>query len=308
MKIAMTLVVAAGALGLAAVAGAEQRYTDATGDNNTAPDLTQVEISNTTTHVSFAIVAPSRLPENEAHLVLIDTDASSSTGDDGNEARIFMMFPGVTVETWNGSSWVDAPSTGMSGRFELSFASTSYWRVSLPRSVLSDSTAFDFVVISAKMVGEAVESVDVAPDRGSWHYELALKQCANGRDDDGDGKVDSSDLGCSGPDDDLESDDPYTLSIGRPSVTPGTARGGRPVVVRARVLRVETKQPLQSGSVRCLTRIGSKTVRSPGRLTAGTATCRLTAPKVARPSTVRGTVTVTSKTATVSAPFSFRTR
>ena len=104
------------------------------------------------------------------------------------------------------------------------------------------------MVISAKFDGDAVAGVDVAPNAGTWRYELVLKQCANGRDDDGDGKIDSTDLGCSGTEDDLESDDPYTLSIGRATATPTSAKSGKPVVVRAQVRQVETGQAIRSGT------------------------------------------------------------
>ena len=305
MRWLMTLLVVIGSLVIAGAAGAEQTYTDGTGDNGAAPDITQVVVTNDTTQVSFQIAVPSRLPDNEAHLLQINTDGNAATGDEGFDLQAFMLFPGISVETWNGSAWVDAPTTGISGRFELGAAAS--WRLSLPRTLIGTGTVLDFLVISAKFNGDDVAGLDVAPNAGTWRYELVLKQCANGRDDDGDGKIDSADLGCSGTEDDLESDDPYTLSIGRATATPTSAKSGKPVVVRAQVRQVETSQAIQTGAVRCTMKVGSTTKRSTGQLKAGTATCRLMAPKVAKPSTVRGTITVTSKAVTVSAPFSFRT-
>lgn len=305
MRWVTTLLVAIAALGLAAVAGAEQTYTDATGDNGVAPDLTQVVVSNDTTQVTFKITAPPRIPENEAHLLLIDTDGNSATGDEGDEVTAYFEFPGIDVETWNGSAWVNAPSTGISGRFELG-GGTASWQLTLPRTLLGTGTGFNFVVLSAKLNGSDVEGVDAAPDGGSWRYDLLLKQCANGKDDDGDGKVDSSDLGCSNADDDLESDDPYTLAIAKPKVTPAFGKAGKPIVVKARVTQVETGGPITTGTVSCAVKIGTATKRTAGSLASGTATCRITAPKVAKPTTIRGTITVTSKAKSVSAPFSFR--
>ncbi len=197
---------------------------------------------------------PSRLPDNEAHLLQINTDGNAATGDEGFDLQAFMLFPGISVETWNGSAWVDAPTTGLSGRFELGAAAS--WRLTLPRTLIGTATAFDFMVISAKFNGDEVAGVDAAPDAGTWRYELALKQCANGRDDDGDGKIDSTDLGCSGTEDDLESDDPYTLSIGRATATPTSAKSGKPVIVRAQVRQVETSKAIRTGTVRCMTKVG----------------------------------------------------
>ena len=305
MRWFMTLLVVIGSLVIAGAAGAEQTYTDSTGDSGTAPDVTQVVVSNDATQVTFRIAAPGRVPQDEVHVIFIDTDGNTATGNDGDEVRAFLDFPSVSVEIWNGSAWIDAPSTGIGGRFELG-ASASTWQLTLPRTLLGTGTGFNFVIVGAKFSGDNVEAADVAPNGGSWRYELVLKQCANGRDDDADGKIDSADLGCSGTEDDLESDDPYTLSIGRATVTPASGKAGKPVVVRAQVRQVETSQAIQTGTVRCTMKVGSATKRSAGQLRAGTATCRLAAPKVAKPSTVRGTITVTSKAVTVSAPYAFR--
>ncbi len=306
MRRLMALLVGVGSLVIAGAAGAEQTYTDGSGDSGTAPDLTQVVVSNDATQVTFRIAAPGRTPtDTEAHVLFIDSDANASTGDDGDELRAIFAFPSFYVESWNGSAWVDAPTTGISGRFELG-SSASTWQLTLPRTLLGTGTAFNFVVLAFKVNGENIEAADLAPNSGSWRYEIVLKQCANGRDDDGDGKIDSSDLGCSGTDDDLESDDPYTLSIGKATATPASGKSGRPVVVRAQVRQVETGQRITGGTVRCATKVGSATKRSAGQLTAGTATCRLTAPKVAKTTTVRGTITVTSKGVTVSVPYAFR--
>jgi hypothetical protein len=135
-----------------------------------------------------------------------------------------------------------------------------------------------------------------------------LSQCANGGDDDGDGNVDVQDAGCADAEDDLESDDPYTLAIGRPTVTPATARSGAQVTVKARIRQVETNQAITAGTVRCAAKIGSSTRRWAGRLTEGTATCTLRAPKVSKPTSVTGSVTVSSKSKTASTPFALRVR
>ena len=47
---------------------------------------------------------------------------------------------------------------------------------------------------------------------GTFFYDLTFPQCSNGKDDDGDGKVDRQDPGCSGATDDNESDDPVHVT------------------------------------------------------------------------------------------------
>jgi hypothetical protein len=166
-----------------------------------------------------------------------------------------------------------------------------------------------FVESWNKVSGEEIVASDYSPDgSGAWRYEVVLNQCANEGDDDGDGKVDVQDAGCTDGEDDLESDDPYTLAIGRPTATPAAARSGAQVTVRAPIRQVETNQAITAGAVRCSAKIGASTKRWAGRLTAGTATCTLRAPKVSKPTSVRGSITVRSKSKTASTSFAFRVK
>lgn len=308
MRFSIVLLVAAAALGLTAVAGAEQGYTDATGDSGQAPDLGQVVVSNDATTVLFDIAVRPGLPEpDDLYVLMIDSDANVATGDDGADVQVYSMGGAGNVEVWNGSAWVDAPPDGISIRLEASH-DRSKLLVSVPRTLLGNTTAFRFVVISGRLSGEEVVGTDVAPDGTAWRYELGFTQCANGRDDDADGKVDALDLGCAGVADDLESDDPYTLAIVRPTAKPAVARTGKPITVKARVTQVETAKPITTGTVRCTAKVGARTKRWAGQLVSGTAMCRLIAPKVARPTTVRGTIIVRSKATSISAPFSVRVR
>jgi hypothetical protein len=233
---------------------------------------------------------------------MIDTDRNPSRGDGGDEVRVFQQS-GAVVHVWNGSSWVDAPPAGISVRFEISSGGAA-WRVQLPRTLLRGTTGFDFELVFAKWAGGEIGAADRAPDTGAWRYELALAQCANGRDDDGDGKIDGGDRGCAGPDDNVEGDEPVTPRLMRPSVAPAKARAGAPVMVRARAQQLETGEPIATGSVVCTIRAGTARKRVTGRISAGLATCRLTAPRVARPTIVRGAMAIVGTTQSV--PFSFR--
>jgi hypothetical protein len=153
MRWLMTLLAAMTALGLAAAAGAEQRYMDTAGDSSSAPDLGQVLVSNDTSQVVFQIPAPARLPaREEAYLLRIDSDGNSATGDEGFEVSVFMMSMSSEVDVWNGSGWVSAPPAGISVRFEFNSAS-SLWRVTLPRTLLSNTSALNFWLASALFSG-----------------------------------------------------------------------------------------------------------------------------------------------------------
>jgi|RhiMetStandDraft_4_1073278.scaffolds.fasta_scaffold08503_1 hypothetical protein len=300
-----TLLVAVAGLALVSAAGAEQRYTEATGDAGAAPELGQTTVENDAGRVVLTIGVPPRFPEpDELYLLRIDTDSNPGTGDEGDEVRVVQMGTSANVMTWNRSDWVDAPSSGIHVRVEIS-ASAGQWLVTLPRTLLSNTSAFDFMVISAKLSGEEVVGTDVA---GPWRYDLTSTQCSNGRDDDADGKLDVADLGCEDGEDDLESDDPFTLAIGRPTVTPSATRSGAQVTVKAPIRQVETNEAITAGTVRCSAKIGASTRRWAGRLASGTATCTLRAPKVSRPTSVRGSLTVSSKSKTASMRFAFRVR
>ncbi len=297
----------AAALVLAAPAHADTTFNDPAGDSGAAHDVTTVTVSIDATEVVLHFPVPNPFPnlrqaDDQAWLLMIDADRNPSTGDDGEEVRVFQRSS-ASVEVWNGSGWVDAPPNGISVRFELS-SSSAAWRVQLPRTLLPGTTGFDFELVFAKWVGDEIAAADRAPDNGSWRYELAIAQCANGRDDDGDGKTDSDDRGCVGTNDDVEGDEPVTPRLLRVSVAPVKARAGGSVLVRARAQQLETAKPVTSGSVVCTMRTGATTRRVSGRIAEGIATCRLIAPRVSAPTTVRGSMTIVGSKHTM--PFSFR--
>ena len=158
------------ALALTAPARAAETFTDARGDNGEAHDITTVAVSNDTTQVVVSFPVPSPLPnlmqpDDQKWLLLIDADRSASTGDDGAELRV-IRDRSAFVEHWNGSAWIDAPPSGISVRFELSSASSS-WRVQLPRALFGNTAGFDFRLTFAKVVGGEVVAADRAPDTGT---------------------------------------------------------------------------------------------------------------------------------------------
>jgi hypothetical protein len=64
----------------------------------------------------------------------------------------------------------------------------------------------------------------------------------------------------------------------------------------------------ESGAVRCAARIiGGASLRGAGAFVSGRARCTFTIPKTAKGKVVRGAITITFQTATVSKPFAFTT-
>ena len=104
------------------------------------------------------------------------------------------------------------------------------------RADIGGPDRFGFAVFTANFdAADTFLGEDDAPDGGAYIYTMTFTQCANGKDDDGDGKVDGNDLGCSSPTDNLESDDPVTLKASKALTVPAKPKAGKVVVVGAAV-------------------------------------------------------------------------
>ena len=137
-------------------------------------------------------------------------------------------------------------------------------------------------------------------------YTMVFTQCANGKDDDGDGKIDGNDLGCSSPTDNLESDDPVSLRASKVITVPAKPKAGKLVVVGALVLRLETGAGIPSGTVKCAVKVGLKALPARGKVSSGVAACAFTLPKASKGKMARGTIGVTFKGKSVKVPFAFK--
>lgn len=302
--IAVLLVASVAAITVVTGAGAEQTYSDPTGDAGAGTDIASVTVRNdlsglVTIHISSA----SPIVGNHAVAVFIDADRNGATGDDGIEA---WMFGGPLV----GAAFMACNSAGCSPAsppgFSARAAGTNVTEFQFDRSAIANTTSFDFDVVSISIDPPNVNFWDVA---GTFTYDLVFPQCSNGKDDDADGRVDAQDLGCSSATDDNEADDPVNVRLGKAKAKPASPRAGSVVAITARTTRVETGQPLESGSVSCTGSYpGGKKLRGSGSVVAGDAICRIKVPAGASGKTVRGSLTVKYKTATATAAFSVKVR
>lgn len=305
----MLLVAVAGlaALVLAAAAGADQTYGDASGDSGAGTDLRSATVTNDASgNISIAVTVGNPLLSNHVIVVFIDSDNNAGTGASGLGAEYEMFaFPtaGGQILAWNGSTF--APATAPSFRLT---AAGNVQTFTFNRSDVGNTSAFAFGIVSASVDNGQLNVWDVMPENDFFLYTLVFPQCSNGKDDDGDGKIDGQDLGCSGPTDNLESDDPVHVALGTTRVLPLHPKAGGRVVVSAPALRTETGQAPESGSVRCAARIvGGAALRGAGSFAGGRAACTFTVPRTAKGKTVRGTMVLTYQTATATKPFSFTT-
>lgn len=306
-RIATVTAVAFAALVLAAAAGAEQTYPDASGDAGAGTDLRSATVANDLAGtITISITVGNPLLDNHVIILFIDSDKNAATGAPGIGAEYEMFaFPtaGGRILQWNGSTFaVVSPAS-----FRLN-ASGNVQQFIINRADLGNTAGFAFGIVSASVDGNNFNVWDVMPESDFYVYDLSFPQCSNGRDDDGDGKIDTPDLGCSSPTDDNEADDPVHVRLGAARTVPLHPKAGGRAVVSAPAVRIETNLALDSGSVRCTARIvGGAALRGAGSLVAGRAQCVFRIPATARGRIVRGVIIITYQTASASRPFSFST-
>jgi hypothetical protein len=154
----------------AAPAGATGKYTDATGDNGSAPDLTGVTVSSdkTSGQVVFQI-SGNHLASTLDYPTFLDIDSDSNplTGDIGdNGADYEFAVGGHSYGFWhyNGSDWVDTPYSTV-----RVFVTGSGVMISVNKSEIGNSNDFNFAATSADWQNKVFDS---APDTGMFNYSL----------------------------------------------------------------------------------------------------------------------------------------
>jgi hypothetical protein len=147
-------------------------YTDASGDNGSAGDITGVTIAadKASGQILFRIAGTnvSTSPTVPTFL-LIDSDANPLTGEIGSVGADYIFA--VDDKTywfghWNGSDWADTPDITV--RVTGGGAGLL---ISVNRSELGNANAFNFWVRSYDSVGK---KWDNAPDDGAFNYSIAL--------------------------------------------------------------------------------------------------------------------------------------
>lgn len=288
-----------GGLVVAGIALAGSTFADATGDaTGGAPDLTQVVVSNDVAGlITFRITTVAPLVSGSVIAVDLDTDLSPANGP---EYVVRAGLGGADMVKWDGNAYVD------SGAAILMTRVANVLDLKVKRADIGRPTKFGFDVVSVIFdAADRIAGDDAVPDGGEFTYALTFAQCSNGKDDDGDGKIDADDLGCSSETDNLESDDPVTLSVGKPAVAPAKPKEGKAVVVSVGVTRVETGRGIPTGAVRCAGRVGAKALRGTGKVAGGRASCAFKLPVGAKGKTLRGTITVTHLGKKKVVPFGF---
>ena len=155
-----------------AVALADASFSDTQGDNNAAPDVTSVTVSESadgTITITLTVANYQALPPSSWINVWFDLDSNQRTGDAGDEALVRYVSDGtIDFLLWDGSELVSRPPAGMTGRFEAGVLT-----VTVPKSALGSPASFGVLAVTSReqQLGEdELIASDYAPDQGRSAY------------------------------------------------------------------------------------------------------------------------------------------
>jgi hypothetical protein len=262
--------------GTVATAANSVTYTDSTGEDPLAPDITTTVVSNNDAGViSFRINIPNRATLTRDILVLlfVDSDSNPATGDPDSLGAdyVIQLFEGeVALFRWDGTDFTrragDPPSTS------LIFSYQGGVTVTISAAELGNTKKFSFgsIVISGIVVDETTGGLDftnsksdLAPSAGSGFYVYEVKLA------------------------------PTALVVKRFATTPAKPVAGKPFALRLRVARSDTGALVQGGRVTCLGRVGKSALRAKsGRFVGSEAVCAFVIPAGAKGKSFRGSVTI----------------
>jgi hypothetical protein len=264
-------------------------FPDLRSDEDAAPDVTSVEVSDSPQGpVAFRIATPnypSLPPGKEVGLVL------ALAGRSPLEDELFLTYVSTTRQLV-----VEREERGLAVPVEPPAGADSSYEdgvlvASLDRSELEGSSAFRLGVVTADLVGPGegegpgslgeLEAVDVAPD-GLLDGKRYIYHLTNPA--------------------------PIRLAADAPSGFPLVPVAGRSFEVRVLVRRSDAFGVVRSGSVGCAATVGGKRVPTSGAFARGRARCTLLLPRASRPTTLRGTMTIHAVGKTVTTRFVFPVR
>jgi hypothetical protein len=276
-----------------AVTANSTTYTDSTGEDPAAPDITTIVVSNDDAGiVSFKINISNRpqLGQDMYMILFVDSDNNTSTGapDLAGVDYAFELIRGeINLFKWDG--------TGFTRRFgdpsavTLSFAYQAGITVRISAAELGNTARFNFIVEVDS--GIAFDPVTGAPD-----FTNAKSDVAPGG---GAGLF------------------PYTVTIAKPTLlvrrfttTPAAApAAGKQFTMRLVTARSDTGAVIQNGRVTCVGRAGTTRLRAQlARVVGGAAVCTWLIPKGAKGKTFRGSVAVSFEGLNASRSISRRIR
>jgi hypothetical protein len=265
-----------GASAPAFVAANSTTYTDSSGENPAAPDITTIVVSNNDAGViSFRINVPNR-PQLGQDMLLdlfVDTDNSTATGSQdipGIDYVIELARGEIQLYKWDGTNFTrrfgDPPSV------TLLYSYNAGITVTISAAELGNTKRFNFYM-------ELLGGIAVDPVTGDLDFTNAVGDAAPGG---GAGFF------------------PYTVIVAKPtlvvrklSLAPAAPSAGKPFTMRVTAARSDTGAVLQNGRVTCVGRAGTTRLKAQlARVVGGAVTCTWLIPAKAKGKTFRGSAAV----------------
>lgn len=164
--VALAVLVSAG------MAVAARGYSDAPDDANAAPDITSLEVVESTAGVlaiKLSVGNYQSLPEDSWVNLWFDLDSDQGTGDAGDEALVRYRSDGsVELYAWNGAQLVQGSTANVTASFAAGVLS-----VSLPRASIAAAESFGVLAVSSRAQSLGQDQLiasDYAPNAGRSAY------------------------------------------------------------------------------------------------------------------------------------------
>ena len=258
------------------VAANSTTYTDSTGENPAAPDITTIVVSNDDAGMlTFRINVPNRptLGQDMAVVLYVDSDNSATTGSQdipGIDYVIEVIRGEANLFRWDGTTF--SRRFGDPSAVSLAFSYQAGPTIRISAVELGNTKRFNFLAI--------VESgIVVDPVTGDLDFTNVIGDAAPGG---GAGFFN------------------YTVIVAKPTLvvrklitTPAKPLAGRNFTMRLTAARSDTGAVLQNGRVTCVGRAGTTRLRAQvAQVTGGAAVCTWLIPANAKGKAFRGSVTV----------------
>lgn len=253
---------------------------DATAVSLAGPDITGVEVTNTTGAVTFRIAVGNyaSAPASSTIGVVLDLDRNPATGEGGFETTLTHRVDQagqarLVLERFDDAEfrYLEVPGVALSGSF-----SAGSLALTVPRSELAGTRSFVFGAFAALLdaKGRPIAG-DVAPNDGRWSYALVGLP-------------------------------PIKLRGQALVATPARPLAGRQFSIASRIFVQDPGATLTRASVACSARVGTARLPARGAFRDEVARCTMAVPRSAKGKRLTGALTVSSAGATLTKRFSFR--
>jgi len=260
-----------------ALAANSTTYTDSSGEDPAAPDITTITVSNTDAGMlSFKVDIPNRptLGQDMIFEIWVDSDSNTATGSPelaGVDYVMQLVRGEINLYRWDGTDFTrrfgDPPAVTLTFSYQGGSITV---RISAAELGNTKKLNFFVFVASGCVVDPLTQDLDcanavadVAPGGGAGLYPYEVKIT------------------------------PPTLVVKSLKPTPAKPTAGKAFTLRLVAARSDTGAVVQNGRVTCVGRIGKARLKAQiQRVVAGAATCTWNLPPTAKAKTFRGSVAV----------------